>query len=122
MRALEGARAVALLHLSTSLLPLLPLSRPHPSSIIQTGADADREFRNMLARRRQREMTMFAKAHELREHNCEVFLVVHHYDDDRYVVYNSEPVSEWPPFYEMIVSTPPHSTSISALVPGRPAC
>lgn len=72
----------------------------------------------MLQRRRNREVTLFGKAHEMSEHNCEVFLVIHHHDDDRYVVYNSEPDDEWPRSYEMIVS---NSNRCGPPVAGRSA-
>jgi len=52
-------------------------------------------------------MATFGGDHHLLENNFMVFFVVHCYDDNRYLVYNSNPDGGWARTYVTIVNAPP---------------
>lgn len=71
--------------------------------------ELERQHKNLRNRRRRCEVTLFRKAHKLHEKNdCEVYVVVHHTNDDHYYIYNSEPSEDWPPPFEKLVSISDH--------------
>lgn len=48
---------------------------------------------------------LLRKAHGLHvDHNAEVYIVVQHRENDRFLIYNSEPAENWPIPYEKLVS------------------
>lgn len=61
----------------------------------------EQSSRNLENRRREREVILLRKAHELHvDHNAEVYIVVQHRETDRVLIYNSEPAEHWPIPYE----------------------
>lgn len=65
---------------------------------------AYQDHRNLIGRRRRREITLVKKCHQIHiDSGCEVYLVISHRDDDRHVIYNSEPSQNWPPPPERLV-------------------
>lgn len=60
--------------------------------------DLERARVNLNARRRKSKLTLFRLAHRMHVRNgMEVFVVIHHHDEDRYRLYTSQPNAEWPP-------------------------
>lgn len=58
----------------------------------------DRAHVNLNARRRRNKLTLFRMAHRMHVRNgMEVFVVIHHHNEDRYRVYTSQPGADWPP-------------------------
>lgn len=84
-----------LLHPSQVPVNMSASLRPHP----------EQSSRNLENRRRKREVTLLRKAHELHvDHNAEVYIVVQHRENDRVLIFNSEPAENWPIPYEKLVS------------------